>query len=116
MENSFSSALVPPPGTREGWSSHRCAVALFADAHRVGRRLDLLQGADEPRRVAGEERALGVGQVLAVARDGELDDLAGDRREDQQHEPDREDDELEPAAVRRRCPAARRTRPTTTTA
>ncbi len=30
VENSFSIALVPSPGTREGWSSHRCAVALLA--------------------------------------------------------------------------------------
>ena len=31
VEKSFSIRLVSGPGTREGWSSHRCAVALFAE-------------------------------------------------------------------------------------
>src|SRR5437867_2433301 len=34
--NSFSSAPILSPSTREGWLSHRCAVALLAERIAVG--------------------------------------------------------------------------------
>src|SRR5436853_3853620 len=36
VENSRSSLEVSSPGIREGWESHRCAVALFAERIAVG--------------------------------------------------------------------------------
>ena len=54
---------------------------------------------DETRRVPREHRALRVGQELAVARDRPLDDLASERREHHEGEPDAEQHERGRAAV-----------------
>ena len=62
---------------------------------------DLLERAGQGVRVAAEKRARGVGQVLALPRDRELDELRRDGRED--GEDDRHDDEDELQRCRR-CP------------
>ena len=90
------SCRVFSPAIREGWSSHRCAVALLAECIAVGAVRDLLQRRDQARRVAREHRSLRVGEVLAVARDRQLDHLADERRERHQREPHREQDQRRP--------------------
>src|SRR5215207_8153416 len=67
--------------------------------HRRGRRGDLAQRRGEPRRVPGEHHALRVGEELAVARDGSLDDLPGDRSDHHEGETDAEQDQRGGTAV-----------------
>ena len=70
------------------------------------RRADLAESARQTGRVSREERALRVGQVFALPRDREPDDLREDRCEDQQHDADGEDDRLGPAAAAIASPPA----------
>ena len=65
---------------------------LGGRVQRVGVAADLLEGAGEAFRVAREQRAGGVGEVLALARDGEGDEARDDRREDDADQRDEQDD------------------------
>src|SRR3990172_3769283 len=72
----------------------RCVVGGTHGDH--GARGDLAERARKAGRVPREQRALRVRQVLAVARDGEAYQLPDDRRQDQEHESDGEDDRARP--------------------
>ncbi len=76
-------------------------------ATRSGRGIagDLLERVRQPERVARELDARRVGQVLAVTRDGDLDEHGGDRREDRQHDGDDEEDRARAAALVAVAPA-----------
>ena len=75
-------------------------------------RRDLRERALEPGRVAGELHARRVGQVLALAADGELHQPSEDRRQDRQHDRHHEEHDLDAAPTTSLAIAAA-TRPST---
>ena len=50
VENSFSIRPVCCPSMRDGWSNHRCAVALFADRIACGASAIFLRALMRPGR------------------------------------------------------------------
>jgi len=84
----------------------RGRVAGFFHAAFVG--VDFLQRAGEPLGVAGEKRPRGVGQKLALARDGQVYEGGGDGGQDRKYQPNHGGDELHlsPALAVTPAPAA----------
>src|ERR687886_1279126 len=67
---------------------------------------DLLQGVGEALGVAGELNGAGVGEVLALAGDGELEETGEERGQDGEHDGDEEHDELELSSTLAPSPTA----------
>ena len=117
VENSFSNVARPLARHARGLVEPQVRGGVVRRAHRDRRRRAILRSAaTSPGGYRVSSAPCGVGEVLALPRDGQLDDLADDRREDQQHEPDGEDDRLDAAAAPIAAAAAAERRPTTTTA
>src|SRR5918996_3263902 len=73
--------LDPQVGGRPAGGSHDRLVAL-----------KLPEGVYQARRVASQKDRIGIGKELAPARNGELEELCEQRREQQQHQPEYRND------------------------